>query len=79
MSTTNADRNRTAEAAARYELACRAGRIKAEILQYRRDVDSWNCNRPEHPIDPDPDGELARGEEFVDGLLAELRGRGVTS
>lgn len=54
----------------RASLARDARRIRAEIDQYLRDIAHWNRIRPDAPMDPDPDGQIARASEFVDRLLA---------
>jgi len=54
----------------------RAQRIRMEIEQIFRDVDHWNRIRAPHegPIDPDPDGSLARALEQANDVEAKARG-----
>jgi hypothetical protein len=62
----------------RQQLIDGAGRIRADIEQIFTDADSWNQNhRPEgeSPIDPDPDGELAKCAKAIDGMLAKEAAR----
>jgi hypothetical protein len=60
----------------RAELVDRAHRIKWEIIQYFRDIAYWNRHilpPGEPPIDPDPDGEMARCLEFCERtILGEM-------
>lgn len=48
-------------------------RIRGKIAQLFRDARHWNATHPEHePIDPDPDGELARQLRWLEQAEAEL-------
>lgn len=53
----------------RESLVARAHRIAGEIDQIFLDAAAWNARHPDEPIDPDPDGQLAR----VRSAMAKVR------
>ena len=54
----------------RQVLIARAEMLRREIAQNAIDVVSWNHQHPsEAPIDPDPDGQLAKIAAGLDDLL----------
>jgi hypothetical protein len=59
----------------RESLINRARAARQEIEQIFLDVDHWNRIRPAHeaPIDPDPDGALARALEQAVAIEVKLR------
>lgn len=65
----------------RDDLIRRAREQREEIRLFFNTADHWNRTHPdEEPIDPDPDGQLARIAAGIDVMLAkELIRHGVTS
>jgi hypothetical protein len=62
----------------REQLIDRAKRIRASIEQIFTDAKYWNehVRTPfQEPIDPDPDGELAKWAKAIDGMLAKEAAR----
>lgn len=55
----------------RASISARALKLRADIQQTFDDAAQWNHTHPqERPIDPDPDGLLARIRDSLDRMLA---------